>query len=169
MRHLSLSLLLSTLPALALAETWTTPSRPRRTVALQAGPALTYTEGFQGTQLRRGLSGLLELGMSVPMGYEEDELFLLARAGRGAPGINLSAHVGWRSVFEGTDVWRSYAELGAGVHLRPDFWVGPRLGLGVRRTLSERFSLYGGLGTQLGFGSGLRLDVELCTGVRWGL
>ncbi|QRK14087.1 hypothetical protein JQX13_43980 [Archangium violaceum] len=119
--------------------------------------------------MNRGLSGLLELGGSIPVGYEEDELFLLGRVGGGAPGFSLSAHGGWRSVFEITDVWRSYTEVGAGVHVRPGFWAGPRLSLGARRTLTERISLYGGLGAQLGFGSGLRLDVELCTGVRWGL
>ena len=168
MSHLPLSLLIATLPALALGQTWTTPRAPRRTPALLVGPVLTYTESFQAEQLLRGVAGHLELGGCVPVGYEENELFLLVRVGGGAPGFSLGAHGGFRSVF-GQDQWQTFAELGAAVHVRPGLWAGPRVGLGVRRTLSETFSLYGGLGGQLGFGSGLRLDVELTTGVRWGL
>ncbi len=41
--------------------------------------------------------------------------------------------------------------------------------LGVRRALNAHLTLYAGLGGQLGFGSGLRLDVEVSTGVRWSL
>jgi hypothetical protein len=165
----SLSLLIAALPALALAEGRTSPPRaPRRTPALLVGPVLTYTESLRSEQLRRGLSGLLELGGSLPVGYEENELFLMARAGGGAPGFGLSVYGGFRSVF-GQEEWQTYADLGAAVHVRPGLWVGPRVGLGVRRSLTETLSLYGGLGGQLGFGSGLRLDVELCTGVRWSL
>jgi hypothetical protein len=170
MRPLPLSLLIATLPSVALAEGWSysTPRAPRRTPALLAGPVLTYEEGLGTQQVRRGTAGHLELGGSLPVGYEENELFLMVRAGGGAPGFGLSAYGGFRSVF-GREEWQTFVDLGAAVHVQPDFWVGPRVGLGVRCSLSETFSLYGGLGAQLGFGSGLRLGVELNTGVRWSL
>jgi hypothetical protein len=129
---------------------------------------LTYTELVASKEARRGLAGHLELGASVPVGYEENELFLLARAGGGTPGFSLGVHGGYRSVFE-LEEWQSYADLGVAVHLRPSLWAGPRVGLGARRALSERLTLYGALGGQLGFGSGLRLDVEVSTGLRWSL
>src|SRR5690242_21380284 len=112
MRYFPLSLLIATLPTLALSETWSTPSRPSRMPALLAGPVFTYTEGLGATQLR-GVSGHLELGGSLPVGYEENELFLMVRAGGGAPGFSLSAHGGLRSVFEGQNEWRTFVDLGA--------------------------------------------------------
>jgi hypothetical protein len=161
-----LSLLLVALPPVALGQTWTRP--PARGPALLLGPVLTYTELVASTAAQRGLAGHLELGGSIPVGYEENELFLLARVGGGAPGLSLGAHAGFRSVFE-LEEWQSYVELGVAVHVRPRLWAGPRVGLGARRALSEHLSLYAGLGGGLGFGSGLRLDVEVSTGVRWSL
>ncbi len=144
-------------------------------MALHAGPPRCWWVRWRRTrsssvpsELQQGFAGHLELGGSVPVGYEENELFLLARVGTGAPGFSLAVHGGFRSVF-GEDEWQTYADLGAAVHLRPELWAGPRVGLGVRRSLTEAFTLYGGLGGGLGFGSGLRLDVELCAGLRWSL
>jgi hypothetical protein len=159
LRALPLSLLIAALPSQALAD---------RGPALLVGLVGTYTEGLGSEQVLRGLGGHLELGGSLPVGYEEDELFLMGRVGLGTVGTSLLMHGGFRSVF-GRDEWQTYMDLGAAVHLRPSFWVGPRVGLGVRRALSETFTLYSGLGGQLGFGSGLRLDIELCAGLRWGL
>ncbi len=167
MNRLPLLFLLAALPALAQARL-TPPTAPRRTPALLLGPVLTYTESFDSEQLRRGLSGHVELGGSLPVGYEDNELFLMARVGGGAPGFSLAVHGGFRSVFT-LEEWQTYTDLEAVVLMRPRFWVGPRVGLGVRRTLNETLSLYGGLGAQLGFGSGLRFDIELSTGLRWSL
>ena len=161
-----LSFLLTVLPTVALGQTWT-PS-PTRGPALLLGPVLTYTELVGSTAAQRGLSGHMELGASLQVGYEENELFLLARVGGGAPGLSLGAHGGFRSVFE-LEEWQSYVELGVGMHALPRIWAGPRVGLGVRRALNAHLTLYGGLGGQLGFGSGLRLDVEVSTGLRWSL
>ena len=167
MSPLPLSFLIAALPTLALAQS-PTSLVPRRGPALLGGLVGTYTESLGSERLQRGLGGHLELGGSIPVGYEENELFLLGRAGLGAPGPSLLVHGGFRSVF-GRDEWQTYAELGAAVHLQPTFWAGPRVGLGVRRALNEAFTLYSGLGGQLGFGSGLRLDIELCAGLRWSL
>ncbi|WP_257446904.1 hypothetical protein [Archangium lipolyticum] len=167
MNQLPLLLLLTALPALGQTRV-TTPTSHHRTPALLLGPVLTYTESFGSDQLRRGLSGHVELGGSLPVGYEDNELFLLARVGAGTPGFSLAAHGGFRSVFT-LEEWQTYTELGAIVHARPRFWVGPRVGLGVRRTLTETLSVYGGAGAQLGFGSGLRFDIEVSSGLRWSL
>lgn len=170
MNRLPVLLLLTTLPPLpTLAQTrLTPPTAPRRSPALQLGPVLTYTESFGSDRLRRGLSGHVEFGGSLPIGYEENELFLMARVGGGAPGLGLGVQGGFRSVFT-LEEWQTYTELGAVVHARPAFWVGPRVGLGVRRALTGTLALYGGPGVQLGFGSGLRFDIELSAGLRWSL
>ncbi|QRN93311.1 hypothetical protein JRI60_29425 [Archangium violaceum] len=153
------------LPLLLLLTTF---SAQARNPALLLGPVLTYTEGFDSEQLRRGLSGHVEIGGSLPVGYEDNELFLLARAGAGAPGFSLGAHGGFRSVFT-LEEWQTYTDLGVMVHARPHFWIGPRVGVGVRRALTETLSIYGGAGAQLGFGSGLRFDIEVSSGLRWSL
>jgi hypothetical protein len=164
--RLPLLLLSSTLPTLALARGW--DGTPRKVPSLLVGPVASYTELVGSERANRGLAGHLELGGSIPVGYEENELFLLARVGGGAPGFSLGAHGGFRSVFAENE-WQTYVDLGAAVLLRPELWAGPRVGLGVRRALNETFTLYGGLGGGLGFGSGLRLDVEVSTGLRWSL
>ncbi|HEX8437480.1 hypothetical protein [Archangium sp.] len=164
--RLPLTLLIAMLPTLVLAREW--DGTPRHVPSLLVGPVATYTELVGPERARRGIAGHLELGGSVPVGYEENELFFLARAGGGTPGLSLTVHGGFRSVF-GEDEWQTYADLGAAVHLRPELWAGPRVGVGVRRALNETFTFYGGLGGGLGFGSGLRLDVELSTGLRWSL
>jgi hypothetical protein len=169
MRPLPLALLLASLCAAARAQSLEEPTPLHRGPALLVGLAGTYTETLRAQEFQSGAGGHLELGASLPVGYEENELFLMARAGsRGAPGSLLTFHGGLRSVF-GREAWHTFADLGVVIHARPALWAGPRLALGLRRSFSESFSLYGGVGGQLGFGAGLRLDVEVFSGLRWGL
>ncbi|HSP80302.1 MAG TPA: hypothetical protein VLQ93_17345 [Myxococcaceae bacterium] len=167
MNRVPLALLLTLLPGTTLAQA-REPYTPSRGPALRVGLVGTYTEGVSSWGRLRGAGGHLELGASFPVGYEENELFVMARAGLGGGGTSLGVHGGLRSVF-GREAWQTFTELGVVIHARPGVWGGPRLGLGVRHALSESFSLYGGVGGQLGFGSGLRLDVEILTGLRWAL
>jgi hypothetical protein len=169
MRPLPLALLLASLCAAARAQSLEEPTPLHRGPALLVGLAGTYTETLRAQEFQSGAGGHLELGASLPVGYDENELFLMARAGRLRGGdSSLALHGGLRSVF-GREAWQTFADLGVVLHARPSLWAGPRLALGVRHALSESFSLYGGLGGQLGFGVGLRLDVEVFSGLRWGL
>jgi len=73
---------------------------------------------------------------------------------------------GFRSIC-GDEDWETFFDLGAQLRLFSGTWAGPRVGFGVRHTLSDQLSVYGGFGLSLGFGSGLRMDAEAFTGLQW--
>ena len=157
-----LLILLLTAPTLARAQYY----EEHRAVSLMAGPGLGYTNSIRGSQAQTGAGLLLDVGGSLTVGYEQDELFLLARGGFGPAGKGGVLLGGFRGFF-GSDEWQSFFDVGATVRLFSGTWAGPRLGFGLRRTLSDRLSLYGGFGLSLGFGSGLRIDAEASTGLQW--
>lgn len=158
----SLLLLLLIAPALASAQTY----EQHRSLSLLAGPGFGYTSAITGSEARTGPGGFLDLGGSLTVGDDRDELFLLIRAGVGEAGRGAMLIGGYRSFF-GQDEWQTFFDLGATVRLFSGTWAGPRIGLGLRRTLSDRLSLYGGLGLTLGFGSGMRVDTEASIGLQW--
>jgi hypothetical protein len=137
-----------------------------RAVSLLVGPGAGYTNAIRGQQAETGSGVFLDVGGSLTVGDDRDELFLLARAGLGSAGRGGVLLGGFRSVF-GQEDWQTFFDLGAAVRVFSGTWVGPRLGFGFRRTLSDRLSLYAGLGLSLGFGSGLRVDTEASTGLQW--
>ncbi|GMT98974.1 hypothetical protein KH5H1_30930 [Corallococcus caeni] len=142
------------------------PYARQRSLILTVGPGVTYTERISGTSAVTGLAGHLDLGVGLTVGYEGDEVFLLARGSTGRPGEALALITGYRSVF-GSESWRTFFDLGVSVRPISGPWLGPRIGFGARHTLSDHFALYGGLGFTFGFGSGLRADTELFTGLQW--
>lgn len=161
MKPLLLILLLAA-PTVARAQYY----EEHRAVSLLAGPGLGYTNTLSGDRARTGPGVLLDVGGSLTVGYEQDEVFLLVRAGLGEAGKGGVLLGGFRSVF-GREEWQTFFDVGATVRLFSGTWVGPRLGFGLRRTLSDHLSLYGGLGLALGFGSGMRADAEAFTGLQW--
>lgn len=161
MRALLLSLLL-TAPTLASAQYY----EQHRTLSLLGGPGLGYTNSIRGSRAETGPGLLLDVGGSLSVGDDQDEVVLVARGGLGKAGRGGVLLGGFRSVF-GRDEWQTFFELGAAVRLFSGTWAGPRLGFGLRRTLTDRLSLYGGLGLSLGFGSGTRVDTEASIGLQW--
>ncbi len=161
MRKLLLILLLAA-PTLARAQYY----EERSAVSLLAGPGLGYTTGISGGKAETGPGVFLDLGGSLTVGYDQDEIFLLARGGLGEAGEGGVLLGGFRSFF-GREAWQTFFDLGAAVRLFSGTWVGPRLGFGLRHTLSDQLSFYGGLGLSLGFGSGMRMDAEAFTGLQW--
>ena len=161
MRPLLLILLLAA-PTLARAQYY----EQHRAVSLLVGPGLGYTTAIRGETARTGPGALLDVGGSLTVGYDQDELFLLARGGFGEAGKGGVLLGGFRSFF-GREQWQTFFDVGASVRLFSGTWVGPRLGFGLRRTLSDQLSIYGGLGLSLGFGSGMRVDAEAFTGLQW--
>ncbi len=161
MRTLLLSLLL-TAPALASAEDYA----PHRALSLLVGPGLGYASAIRGSRAETGPGVLLDLGGSLTVGDDRDEVFLLARGGLGEAGRGGVLLGGFRNVF-GQEEWQTFFDLGVAVRLFSGTWAGPRLGFGLRRTLTDRLSLYGGLGLSLGFGSGMRVDTEASIGLQW--
>ncbi|WP_224370019.1 hypothetical protein [Hyalangium versicolor] len=161
MRTLLLIVLL-TVPTLARAQYY----EQHRALSLLAGPGAGYTNAIQGDRAKTGPGVFLDLGGSLTVGDDRDELFLLIRGGLGEAGRGAVLISGFRSFF-GHDEWQSFFDLSAAVRLFSGTWVGPRIGFGLRRTLSDRLSLYGGLGLSLGFGSGMRVDTEASFGLQW--
>jgi hypothetical protein len=160
-RRLLLILLLAA-PTLARAQYY----EQRRAVSLLAGPGLGYTNSLRGRVAKTGPGVFLDVGGSLTVGYDQDELFLMARGGFGKAGEGGVLLGGFRSFF-GREEWQTFFDLGAALRLFSGTWVGPRLGFGLRHTLSDHLSFYGGLGLSLGFGSGMRADTEAFTGLQW--
>jgi hypothetical protein len=159
-------LILASAPAGAVEYLDDAPYAKRRSLILSAGPGAMYSERISGDTAVSGLAGHLDLGVGLTVGYSGDEVFLLVRGSTGRPGDELALITGYRSVF-GSESWATFFELGASVRPISGPWLGPRIGFGARHTLSDHFALYGGLGFTFGFGSGLRADTELFTGLQW--
>ncbi|MFY2557468.1 hypothetical protein ACN469_07575 [Corallococcus terminator] len=148
------------------AEYVDSPYRDRSAFSLILGPGASYTELINGgdAEVVKGLDALLDVGASLTVGHDGDEVFVVIRGSLRQPELSLVG--GFRSVF-GDESWQSFVDLGAVVRPFSGPWVGPRVAFGLRHTFSERFAVYGGLGLTLGFGSGLRADAEGFTGLQW--
>ncbi len=142
------------------------PYPTHRAIGLLVGPGLTYTEAIRGDAIGSGLTGHLDVGATVTVGYDRNELVFLARPAVGDPGFSLGLLATHRSFF-GDEGLQTFFDAGIAGRLFSGAWVGPRLGFGLRHALSENVFVLGGLGLSVGFGSGLRLDAEGFTGVQW--
>ncbi|MCP3100384.1 hypothetical protein LZ198_16060 [Myxococcus sp. K15C18031901] len=162
---LPLLALLASAPARA-AEYVDTPYQERRAFSLILGPGASYTELINRSddEVIQGLDAILDVGASLTVGYSGNEVFVMIRGSAREPDLSLVG--GFRSVY-GQEDWQTFFDLGAVVRPFSGPWLGPRVGLGLRHTFSERLAVYGGLGFTLGFGSGLRGDAEAFTGVQW--
>ncbi|WP_338866560.1 hypothetical protein [Myxococcus stipitatus] len=148
------------------AEYVDSPYRDRQAFSLILGPGASYTEFIDRSDEDsvKGLDALLDVGASLTVGHEGDEVFVLIRGSVREPDLSLIA--GYRNVF-GLEAWQSFVDLSVVVRPFSGPWLGPRVALGLRHTFSEWFAVYGGLGLTLGFGSGLRADAEAFTGLQW--
>ncbi|WP_240360863.1 hypothetical protein [Pyxidicoccus caerfyrddinensis] len=155
------------LPVAASAEPVDTPYyEDRRALSLILGPGAAYTEYIDRDDgdAEKGVDAHLDLGGTRTVGYDGDELFVLIRGSLRGPDLSFAG--GYRNFF-GVDAWQTFFDVGVLVRPFSGPWVGPRVGLGLRHTFSERLAVFGGLGLTLGFGSGLRGDAEAFTGVQW--
>ncbi|WP_240356271.1 hypothetical protein [Myxococcus eversor] len=148
------------------AEYVDSPYRDRRAFSLILGPGASYTELINDADAEavKGLDALLDVGASLTVGHDGNEVFVVIRGSLREP--DLSFVGGFRSFF-GDESWQSFVDLGAVVRPFSGPWLGPRVAFGLRHTFSERFAVFGGLGLTLGFGSGLRADAEGFTGLQW--
>jgi hypothetical protein len=157
-----LLILLLAAPALSHAQYY----EQRRALSLLAGPSAGYTTFIQDAKAGAGLGGFFDLGGSLTVGDDRDEVLIMLRGGAGQGGVEGVVQGGYRSIF-GDDDWQTFFDVGAALRLFSGTWAGPRVGFGVRHALSDQLSVYGGFGLSLGFGSGLRMDAEAFTGLQW--
>ncbi|HEX8700417.1 MAG TPA: hypothetical protein VF815_16330 [Myxococcaceae bacterium] len=157
-----LLILLLTVPALARAQYY----EERRSFGLLGGVSGSYTTAIRGQKAEAGPGVFLDLGGSLTVGDDRDEVVLLIRGGVGQGGAEGVVQGGFRSVAGDKD-WQTFFDVGAALRLFSGTWAGPRVGFGLRHALSDQLSLYGGFGLSLGFGSGLRMDAEAFTGLQW--
>ncbi|WP_240359376.1 hypothetical protein [Pyxidicoccus trucidator] len=163
-----ISVLGAALPARArAAEPVDTPYyEDRRALSLIIGPGGSYTDYIDADDddAESGGDAHLDLAGTRTVGYDGDELFVLIRGSLRGPDLSLVG--GYRNFF-GMDAWQSFFDLSVMIRPFSGPWVGPRVAFGARHTFSERLAVFGGLGLTLGFGSGLRADAEVFTGVQW--
>ncbi len=137
----------------------------RGAAGLLIGSGLEVQEALSGNVREGGLRALLDVGGTLAVDYEGNELMALARAGFGGPSINWTAIGGYRGYF-GRDVWKTFFDLGIAAHFTPAFTVGPRVGFGVQYELGPLAGLYLGAAAQLSGGNGFRFSGELVGGIQ---
>jgi hypothetical protein len=138
----------------------------RGSVGLLIGSGLEVQEAVSGTVREGGTRALLDLGGTIAVGHEGNELMALARAGFGGPSINWTAIGGYRGYF-GVDAWKTFFDLGIAAHFTRAFTLGPRVGFGVQYELGSLAGAYVGGAAQLSGGNGFRFSGELIAGFQF--
>lgn len=157
-----LPLLLVLLPLAASAERFD----HRGAVGLLLGPGLEYRSNLTpGATADVGFRGLGDLGGTIAVGVNGNELLAFARGGLGGPSTAWSATAGYRGYF-GYEQLKTFLDLTLAAHVRPYLRIGPRVGGGVQYELSSIAGLYAGFAFQFGFGNGFLFSGELVGGVQ---
>src|SRR5687767_7938217 len=110
--HKPLLLLLLTAPALARAQYY----EDRDSLSLLGGASLGYTSAIRDQNAEAGPGVFLDLGGSLTVGDDRDELVLMIRGGTGQAGTEGVVQGGFRSIF-GDDDWQTFFDLGAQLRL----------------------------------------------------
>lgn len=98
-------------------------------VSLAGGGALQGVLGETSAAERGG--ALIDLGASLAIDADGNELQAFVRGSFGATTPELSAAFGYRGYF-GPDAWKTFFDVGLVADATPRFAAGPRLGLGVQ-------------------------------------
>lgn len=138
----------------------------RGSVGLLLGGGLEYKEAVARNRSHDGgLRYPLEVGGTLAVDYDGDELMLLARASLG-PTLDTALIGGYRGYF-GWERTRSFFDLGLAVHATPFFDIGPRVGFGFQYELLPVLGVYACAAAQLGGGNGFRFSAEATVGLQF--
>ncbi|MGQ0507163.1 MAG: hypothetical protein ACT4TC_17785 [Myxococcaceae bacterium] len=120
-----------------------------------------------GSISESGQKLLLELGGTVAVGYNGNELLAMLRTGRGGRNADYGAFFGYRGYF-GLDRVKTFFDMDAAVQWVPNvmFTVGPRFGVGVQFEILSLLGAYVALAGQAGFGGGVHFSGELTAGIQ---
>jgi hypothetical protein len=136
----------------------------RGAVGLLVGGGLELKESVSARTGRDGgLRTDLDLGGTVAIGADGNELLGVARLQLGGPRLGTALLGGYRGYF-GQDRFKTFFDLGAGVQLTPALTAGPRVGFGAQVELGALVGIYAGVAGQLAAGDGLRASVEAVLG-----
>ena len=107
-----------------------------------------------------------ELGATLAIGHDGNELKLVARGTFLGPTPDVSALFGYRNYF-GRDQWKTFFDLDVAGHFTPHITVGARFGIGVQWDWLPIAGTYVTLAGQIGFGQALRFSGELALGFQF--
>lgn len=139
----------------------------RGAVGLLIGSGLEHkSAGTVDAQPDHGFRLLGDLGLTLPIGVDGNELAFFGRGELGGPRIDLSLAGGYRGYFAADERVKTFLDLQLTAHMSPGFTVGPRIGFGGQYEISQVAGIYAALGAQLGFGTTLRFGVELVLGLQ---
>ncbi len=116
-----------------------------------------------------GWKGSLELGATLGVGSDGNDLKLSVRAMFGRP-FDLGIFAGYRGYFA-IGQWKTFFDLDLAGHITPlvapHGTIGPRVAVGVQLDFLPIIGTYALLGGQVGFGDGLRYGAELTLGFQF--
>lgn len=107
-----------------------------------------------------------EIGGTLAVGYDGDELKLLGRVGFFGPIPDVAVIFGFRNYF-GKDQWKTFMDLDLAGHFTPHLTGGVRFGIGVQWDWLPIAGTYLTLAGQIGFGQALRFSGELLLGFQF--
>ena len=110
-----------------------------------------------------GFRGGAELGGTLQLGTDDDEVLLALHGVFGGPAFDLSVRGGWRGYF-GHDAWKTFVDLQLATHVTPRFLIGPRLGLGVQLDFLPIAGAFFTAGAEIGLGQGIRFGADVALG-----
>ncbi|MBI3183900.1 MAG: hypothetical protein HYZ28_17320 [Myxococcales bacterium] len=133
---------------------------------LLAGGVEHKESAISGRIFESGQRADVDLGGTIAIGHDGNELKAFGRASLGGPSIDWSLAAGYRGYF-GHGRFKTFFDLDAAAHLTPQLTFGPRVGFGLQYELSPLAGIFTGLAAQLGFGGALRFDAELIVGLQF--
>jgi hypothetical protein len=136
----------------------------RGSVGLLVGLSNEYRQTLSPALLER--TPAANLGASMAVGVDGNELTLNTRLNWLVNGVDASATVGYRGYF-GLERFKSFYEAGWAVHAYPAFLTGPRLGFGFQYELTQVVGGFVGIAAKGAFGAAVRFSAEAFCGVQF--
>lgn len=112
-----------------------------------------------------GLHLPIDVGATLAIGHEGDELVLLARGLIPSPDFAPTVLFGYRTYY-GYDRLKTFLDLQVATQVAPSFAIGPRVAGGFQYELSPVLGVAAGLAGQVGWGRAFLLGAELFVAVQ---
>ncbi len=137
----------------------------RGSIGLLVGAGGEYGSAAIGQGVVQGFRLDGDLGATLAVGVDGNEVLALARGTFLGPRPDWSLTLGYRGYF-GQERLKTFFDLGAALHSMSALSAGPRLGFGLQYELSPVAGFYAGIAAQIGFGQAIRFDGEVVAGLQ---